>query len=68
MVHPNNGIIHKEIASPFITIQKDEGIHPVAKPLHFLFTLSDSLFQYNTIPYSIVYNAFFYRGNIMGKF
>ena len=38
------GYVHKEIASPFITVQKDEGIHPVAKPLQFLFTLSQSLF------------------------
>ena len=44
--------IHKEIASPFITVQKDEGIHPATKPLHFLFTLSQSLFQYNTMPTS----------------
>ena len=42
------GYIHKEIASPFITIQKDEGIHLAAKPLHFLFTLSLPI-QYNTI-------------------
>ena len=37
------GYIHKEISSPFITTQKDEGIQPIAKPLHFLFTLSQSL-------------------------
>ena len=37
------GYIHKEIASPFITVQKDEGIQPAAKPLHFLLTLSRSL-------------------------
>ena len=42
------GYVHKEIASPFITVQKDEGIHPAAKSLHFLFKLSQSLFQYNT--------------------
>jgi len=46
------GYVHKEIASPFITVQKDEGIHPAAKPLHFLFTLSQSLFQHNTMPTS----------------
>ena len=62
------GYVHKEISGPFITFQKDEGIQPAAKPLHFLFTLSHSLFQYNTIPYSVVYNAFFYRGNTMGKY
>ena len=37
------GYIHKEISSPFITVQKDEGLQPAAKPLHFLFTLSQSL-------------------------
>ena len=37
------GYVHKQIASPFITIQKDEGIQPIAKPLHFLFMLSQSL-------------------------
>ena len=30
-------------------VQKDEGIHPSAKSLHFLFMLSQSLFQYNTM-------------------
>ena len=47
------GYVHKEIASPFITVQKDEGIHPATKPLHFLFTLSQPLFQYNTVPSTI---------------
>ena len=37
------GYVHKEIASPFITVHKDEGIQPTAKSLHFLFTLSQSL-------------------------
>ena len=37
------GYVHKEIASPFIKVQKDEGIKPAAKPLHFLFTLSQFL-------------------------
>ena len=58
------GYVHKEIASPFITVQKDEGIQPAAKPLHFLFMLSQSLFQYNTHP---CYNAFFYRRKYHGK-
>ena len=64
------GYVHKEIASPFITVQKGEGIQPAAKPLHFLFMPSQSLFQYNTIPYHTqsFYNAFFYRGNTIGKF
>ena len=60
--------VHKEIDSPFITVQKDEGIQPAAKPLHFLFTLSQSLshnhrdcLQCNNTP---CYNAFFYRGKI----
>ena len=48
------GYLHKEIVGPFITVQKDEEIHPAVKPLHFLFTLSQSLFQYNTIPYTVV--------------
>ena len=37
------GYIHKEISSPCITVQKDEGIQPVAKLLHFLFMLTQSL-------------------------
>ena len=48
------GYIHKEIASPFMTVHKDEGIHPTAKPLHFLFMLSQYIFQYNTIPCSVI--------------
>ena len=50
--------VHLEIASPFITVQKYEGIQPTEIPLNFLFTLSPSLshnhrdiLQYNTIPY-----------------
>ena len=63
------GYVHKEITSTFITVLKDEGIHPAAKLLHFLFTLSQSLFQCNTIQYHIqlIYNALFYRGNTMGN-
>ena len=34
------GYVHKEIASPFITVQKDEGTQLAAMPLHFLLTLS----------------------------
>ena len=34
------GYAHKEIASPFIIVQKDEGIQPIAKLLHFLVMLS----------------------------
>ena len=52
------GYVHKEIASPFIIVQKDEGIHLAAKPLHFLFMLSQSVFQYNTIPYTVVLQCF----------
>ena len=37
------GYIYTEIASPFITFQKDEGIQPATIPPHFLFTLSQSL-------------------------
>ena len=37
------GYVHTKIASPFITVQKDEGIQLAAKLLHFLFTLSQSL-------------------------
>ena len=73
------GYIHTEIASPFITVQKDEGIQPAAIPLHFLFTLSQSLshnhrdcLQYNTIKYHIIHSRitmiFFYKGNTMGKY
>ena len=53
------GYIHTKIASPFITVQKDEEIQLVAIPLHFLFMLSQSLSHnhkyclqcYNTIQY-----------------
>ena len=72
------GYVHIEIASPFITVKKDEGIQPAATPLHFLFMLSQSLSHnhrdflqcYNTIKYHTqsCYNAFFYRGNTMGKY
>ena len=70
------GYVHTEISSPFITIQKDEGIQSAAIPLHFLFTFSQSLLhnhidclQYNTntIPNRITM-FFFYRGNTMGKY
>ena len=62
------GYIHKEIASPFITVQKDEGIQPTTKPLHFLFMLSQSLFQYKKKYHThSCYNAFFYRENTMGQ-
>ena len=62
------GYIHKEISSPFITVQKDEGIHRAAKSLHFLFMLSQSLFQYNRIPYIVMLQCFLFRGNTMGKY
>ena len=61
------GYIHKEIVNPFITVQKNEGIQPAAKLLHFLFMLSQSLshnhkdcLEYNTIQYPTqpYYNAF----------
>ena len=65
------GYVHKEIASPFITIQKDEGIQPATILLHFLFTLSQSLshnhidyLQYNTIPYAVVLQCFYFIGEI----
>ena len=48
------GYVDKEIASPFITVQKVERIQLVAKPLHFLFTLSQSLSHTIT---EIVYNV-----------
>ena len=59
------GYLHKEIVGPFITVQKDEEIHPAVKPLHFLFTLSQSLphnhrdcLQYKIIPYTVVLQCF----------
>ena len=58
------GYVHKEIARPFITVQKDEGIRPATKPLHFLFTLSQSLFQYNTIPYIVAFTMLSFIGEI----
>ena len=56
VVHPNDGYFHKEISSPFITVQKDEGIQPTTKPLHFLFTLSQSL-SHNHIDCLQCYNT-----------
>ena len=68
------GYIHKEIASPFFTVQKDEGIQPAAKPLHFLFTLSQSLphnhrdfLQYKIIPYTYVLQFFLLYGKCHAK-
>ena len=62
------GYVHTKIASPFITVLKDEGIQPTTTPLHFLFTLSQSLSHnhreclqcYNTIQYhtQLYYNGF----------
>ena len=52
------GYVHKEIASPFITVRKVEGIQPATKPMHFLFMLSQSLFQYKIIPYTVVLQYF----------
>ena len=73
------GYVHTEIAIPFITIQKDEGIQPTTMLLHFLFTLLQYLshnhrdcLQYNTIQYHTILDRttmlFFYRGNTMGKY
>ena len=67
--------VHKEIANPFITVQKDEEIQPVEKMLHFLFTLLQSLSQnhrdclqcYNTI-HSRVTMISFIGENTMGKY
>ena len=57
--------VHKEIASPFIIVQKDEGIQPAVKPLHFLFTLSQFLpnnngyfLIYKIIPYTVILQCF----------
>ena len=69
------GYVHKEIASPFITVQKDEGIQLAAKPLHFLFTLSQSL-SHNNRDCLQCYNAIhsritmlsFIGENTMGKY
>ena len=61
------GNVHKEISSPFITVQKDEGIQPIEKSLHFLFMLSQSLsdnhidfLQYAVIPYKTVLQCFLF--------
>ena len=66
------GYVDTKIDSPFIIIQKDEGIQLATIPLHFLFLLSQSLshnqiyclqcyntIQYHTQPY---YNAFLLYG------
>ena len=70
------GCVHKEIASPFIIVEKDEGIQPAAKPLHFLFTLSQSLLHnhrdclqcYNAIQSHVTMLSFIgerYHGKIL---
>ena len=69
------GYVHKEIASHFITVQKDERIQPTGKSLHFLFTLSQSL-SHNHIDCLQCYNRIhihvtmlsFIRENTMGKY
>ena len=69
------GYVHKEISNPFIIVQKDEGIQPTAKLLHFLFTLSKSLSHnhkyclqcYNTIHNHVTILSFIgekYHGKI----
>ena len=69
------GYVHKEIASPFIIVQKDEGIQPTAKPLHFLFTLSWPLSHNNRYClqcYNTIHTRFamlsFIGENMMGKY
>ena len=55
------GYIHTEISSPFITVQKDEGIQPAATSLHFLFTLSQTLSnnrRYCLQCYNTIHNHF----------
>ena len=70
------GYVHKENASPFITVQKDEGIQPTTKQLHFLFMLSQSLSHnhkyclqcYNTIHIRVTMLSFIgekYHGKIL---
>ena len=61
------GYVHKEIASPFIAVQKGQGIQPATKPLHFLFMPSKSLFHYNTIPYLVILQCFLLQGKYNGK-
>ena len=68
------GYVHTSISSPFITIQKDEGIQPATMSLHFhlhalivSLTQSQRLFtmlQYNTIPYTAVLQCFSFIGEI----
>ena len=75
-------VVHPRWATPtqqltvlyYYTIQRNEGIQPAAIPLHFLFTLSQSLSHnhrdclqcYNTIHIHITM-LYFYRGITMGK-
>ena len=69
------GYVYTKIASPFIIVQKDEGIQPTAKSLHFLFTLSQSLSHnhidclqsYNTIQYTTDLQCFLLQGKYHGK-
>ena len=69
------GYVHKEITIPFIIVQKDEGIQPAAKPLHFLFALSQSLsynhrdcLQCNNTIHSRVTMLYFIGENTMRKY
>ena len=50
------GYVHNKISSTFITLQKDEGMQPASKPLHFLFMLSQFL-SHNHKDFSQCYNT-----------
>ena len=72
MVHPRGAMSTQKLAVLYYyTIQQNEGIKPAANPLHFLFTLSQSLshnhiefLQYNTIPYIAILQCFSFIGEI----
>ena len=58
------GYVHKKIASPFIIVQKDEGIQPAVKLMHFIFMLSQSL-SHNHIDCLQCYNTIHSRVTIL---
>ena len=77
VVHPRWATLTQKLTFLYYyTIQQNEGIQPVATPLHFLFTLSQSLSHNHRDHFSQCYNTIhsritmpsFYKGNTMGKY
>ena len=66
MVHPRwSTSTHKLPVLYYYTIQQNEGIQPATTPLHFLFTLSQSLSCNHKDCFTVLS---FYNGITMGKY